>query len=38
MICWMSFLDSDFDDDKPFHDASPDGSAQSMYWDGFGCY
>ena len=31
------FPDFDFDDDEPFHDASPDVSAQSMYWDGFGC-
>ena len=31
MICWMPFLDFDFDDDEPFHDTSPDGSAQSMY-------
>ena len=29
---------SDFDDNEPFHDASPDVSAQSVYWDGFGCY
>ena len=27
MICWMPFLDFDFDDDEPFHDTSPDGSA-----------
>ena len=25
------FPDFDFDDDEPFHDASPDVSAQSMY-------
>ena len=30
------FPDFDFDD-EPFHDASPDVSAQSMYWFGFGC-
>ena len=36
----MNLLDlfPDFDfDDEPFHDASPDVSAQSMYWVGFGC-
>ena len=32
------FPDFDVDDDEPSHDASPDVSAQSMYWDGFGCY
>ena len=32
------FPDFNFDDDEPFRDASPDVSAQSIYWDGFGCY
>ena len=32
------FPNFDFDDDEPFHDASPDVSAQSIYWDEFGCY
>ena len=30
MICWTSFQISIFDDDEPFHNASPDVSAQSM--------
>ena len=24
-------------DDEPFHDTSPDASAHSVYWVGFGC-
>ena len=31
------FPDFNFHDDETYHDASPDVSAQSMYWDVFGC-